>query len=147
MEESEHEAVELRYTPMVEAFDGDPRCYLVALDSWQIALLQSVLRYAYWLARWADLGETPWTDVLQRVKQTEDCLMAGCDVSLLIEAIQDGFQQLHEDITGLPNPSTSITQVGDNVEELEDDLANVWFTVKAVATILGAVVGEPPVPL
>lgn len=31
--------------------------------------------------------------------------------------------------------------------ELEDDLANVWNTVSAVATVLGATVGAPPIPL
>ncbi len=32
-------------------------------------------------------------------------------------------------------------------EDTEDDIANVWFTIKAVATILGASVGAPPTPL
>jgi hypothetical protein len=36
---------------------------------------------------------------------------------------------------------------GESVEELEDDLANVWGTVQTVATILGAVAGAPVPPL
>lgn len=32
-------------------------------------------------------------------------------------------------------------------EDTEDDIANIWFTVKAVAEILGATVGAPPIPL
>ncbi len=73
--------------------------------------------------------------------------MSGCDVSELVTAIENGFAQLHEDLTAISGQGTDLVQIGDNVEELEDDLANVWFTVKAVATILGAVVGEPPLPL
>jgi NTP pyrophosphatase (non-canonical NTP hydrolase) len=147
MQESEHEALELVYAPMVERFDGDSRCYVVALDSWQIALLQTVLRYAYWPARWAGLGETSIGDVLARVAETENCLMAGCEVGELVDAIRDGFQQLHEDILGLQGEGSGIVEVAQAAEELEDDLANVWFTVKAVATILGATVGAPPTPL
>jgi hypothetical protein len=147
MQESDHEAVELRYTPMVETFDGDSRCFLVALDSWQIALIQSVLRYAYWPARWADLGETSISDVLQRVAETERCLMSGCEVADLVTAIENGFQQLHEDITGQGGESGPLTLIGDDVKELEDDLAEVWGVLQVVATIMGAVVGEPVPPL
>lgn len=146
-EASYHEDVLLRYGPMVAAFDADPRCYLVALDAFEIALLQSVLRYAHWAARWRDLGSVSFQEVDERVNRLEECLMSGCDVSLLIEAIENGFAQLHEDMTGDESGLPLLTDIGDNVGELEDDLANVWFTVKAVATILGAVVGAPPTPL
>jgi hypothetical protein len=147
MEESEHEALEFLYTPMAEAFDADLRCYLVALDGFAIALIQSALRYAHWRARWASLGETSFSEVDQRVNQIEECLMSGCDVNELLSVIEAGFQQLHEDLTGLSGESGALVEIAQGTEELEDDLANVWFTVKAVATILGAVVGEPPTPL
>ncbi len=147
LESSEHEDVYLRYTPMVAAFDADPHCYLVALDGFAISLLQSVLRYAHWAARWGDLGQTPFIDVDHRVNEIEECLMSGCDVAALVDAIETGFAQLHEDLTMLAGQGTDLVQIGDNVGELEDDLANVWFTVKAVATILGATVGAPPTPL
>lgn len=35
----------------------------------------------------------------------------------------------------------------ENGQDLEDDLANVWNTISAVATILGGTVGLPPIPL
>jgi hypothetical protein len=146
-ESSTFEDVLLRYAPMVEAFDTDPVCYLVALDAWEIALIQSILRYAHWEARWRDLSPATFKEVDERVNRLEECLMSGCDVSLLIDAIENGFAQLHEDMTNLPDTTEAISTVGGDIVELEDDLANVWFTIKAVAVILGAVVGAPPTPL
>ena len=73
--------------------------------------------------------------------------MSGCDVSALIDVIEAGFAQLHEDLTGEDSGLPLIEDIGDNVGELEDDLANVWFCVKAIGTILGATVGAPPMPL
>jgi len=146
-EASEHEDCLLRYESMAAAFDADPVCYLVALDAWEIALLQSVLRYAHWSARWRDLGLATFKEVDERVNRLEECLMSGCDVSALIDVIEAGFAQLHEDLTGEDSGLPLIEDIGDNVGELEDDLANVWFTVKAVASILGATVGAPPTPL
>jgi hypothetical protein len=86
-------------------------------------------------------------EVDERINRLEECLMSGCDVSALIDAIEAGFAQLHDDLTGEDSGLPLIEDIGDNVGELEDDLANVWFTVKAVAMILGASVGAPPTPL
>ena len=73
--------------------------------------------------------------------------MSGCEVQDLVTAIEDGFAQLHEDLTGLTGESGALVEIAQGTEELEDDLANVWFVIQAVATILGATVGAPPTPL
>lgn len=63
--------------------------------------------------------------------------------SVDLNAIKDALGAIE---TALLSVEAAIEAAG-IAQDLEDDLANVWFTVKAVATILGASVGAPPTPL
>lgn len=63
-----------------------------------------------------------------------------------LNAIKDALLELTSITAALQAIETAIGVAG-TAEDLEDDLANVWFATKAVATILGAVVGAPPTPL
>lgn len=52
--------------------------------------------------------------------------------------------------TAIDNLETALQDIKATIEageDLEDDLANVWNAVSAVATILGGTVGVPPIPL
>lgn len=99
-ETTEHEDVLFDYQQMVDAFDAYPACQLVALNTWEIPLLLSVLRYAHWQSRWVNLGEAPFKEVAERITRLEECLMSGCDVSALIGVIESGFEQLGITIAG-----------------------------------------------
>lgn len=57
---------------------------------------------------------------------------ANGNITIAVEAIQTALEAI---------------QAATEDSELEDDLANVWFVLKAAAIVLGATVGEPPEPL
>jgi hypothetical protein len=85
-----------------------------------------------------DLPTTGTVDFTQTGLATK--FVAGDPARNLAAILADLQLNLGELQTALETQAT-------NTGELEDDLANVWFTVKAVATILGASVGAPPIPL
>jgi len=71
---------------------------------------------------------------------TEDAAdQATVDLNAVRDAIDSIEAALQTMITAIETASTA--------EDLEDDLADVWFALRAVATILGASVGAPPTPL
>lgn len=88
---STNEDVKFDWEALSEMFI-DRNCWLVILDDWQISLLLSSLRFAYWSTRWKNYSS--WDDVEMAVTELEYCLMAGCNISdlqtkldLLIDAI------------------------------------------------------------
>ncbi len=153
-EGTDYEDIFFKYAEMAEAFDDPEVCYIVALDRFQLALIQASLKYAYWPSRWDDLGSTPFSDIVGRVAETEECLMSGCQVSDLIQAISDlnttlsnGLAQLHTDISGLGTIGGGATEITDAVDVLTGNLEDAWVLIEAIATVMGATIPELPAPL
>jgi len=121
-------------------------CYLLALTDFHIALLLSVLRYAEWPTRWTNING-PFSQVTEEVARLENCLMSGCNVTELVTVLQDGFDQLHTDMTDLAGKLDTVAQNQGSGEDLEDDLANLWRQVEQVTLILGGTVAGAPTPL
>lgn len=129
-------------------------CQLRFLSSRTIDMCLSALRIAEWWQRWHDVEdpEDPkWAQARQFITQAQAELMADCETPL-VDAITEGFAQLHEDMLALTaaipaSSSTELETVGTNLGELEDDLAQVWGMLQSIVVITGAVVGEPPIPL
>lgn len=65
----------------------------------------------------------------------------------IADILEDGAEQLTLDLIAIKEAIDNLIGAIAAGEDTEDDIANVWFTVKAVATILGATVGAPPTPL
>lgn len=98
----------------LEEWDNDCQ-YLVALTERDIVILLSSLRYANWQSRW--INYDTWSDVTWNTQRLEHCLMSGCEVSQLIDAI-DGLsakftyndQTVAQILTGmLPVPGNGVT--------------------------------------
>jgi hypothetical protein len=86
---------QLDYDAMGEVFPEN-KCWLVALNDWQINILLTLLKsVAPWYKNWGFEHERTWDETTRAlwdeiesfVSETEHCLMAGCDVSLLFEEI------------------------------------------------------------
>lgn len=65
----------------------------------------------------------------------------------LADVAEDGADQQTLDLVAIKDAIDALAVAVAAGEDLEDDLANTWFAIKAVATILGATVGAPPTPL
>jgi len=92
----------VNYSHTRENFDvalmtNDETCYLVALTADQIEIVRRAIQYAHRRINWVDEqvdvtsyylpDDETWDAVESVVDDMEDCLMGGCDVSLLIDAI------------------------------------------------------------
>jgi hypothetical protein len=112
--------------PKVETKDGlmldglaladyeDGGCWLIVLDDWQISVILSSLRYAHWLARWSNLGPYTWDELEAKITQMEHCLMAGCDVDLLLDKF-DGLISAIQELTLTCNPQITVEPASPDV--------------------------------
>lgn len=67
--------------------------------------------------------------------------------SNIADVAEDAADQATIDLLAIKDAIDGLVAAIAAGEDIEDDLANVWFTIEAVATILGAEVGAPPTPL
>lgn len=58
--------------------------YLIALTDWQITIILSLLRYAQWESRWANL-QGDFSRIIDKIALLEHCLMSGCKVEDLVK--------------------------------------------------------------
>lgn len=65
----------------------------------------------------------------------------------IADVAEDAADQQTLDLIAIKDAIDNLIDAIAAGEDTEDDIANVWFTIKAVATILGATVGAPPTPL
>ena len=97
------------------ANEYDDECqWLVALSDWEITVILSLLRYAEWPSRWV-LGSHSWDEISAKISGLEYCLMAGCNVSELI----DKFDTLNGYMLTLA--SRFVTPEGANIAEVTED--------------------------
>lgn len=85
--------------------------------------------------------------------QIYDSLMT-CKLDDLVTAVNalnvtiQGQQQVFADIVlGLYRIQAAIEASGANVDELEDDLANVWRVLQSLTSVVGGDIPDPPNPL
>ena len=136
----DYEDIFYNYEEMVAAFDNDSRCFLVALDSWSLALVQASLKYAHWPSRWEGLGQSTFEEVHQRVEKLENCLMSGCQVSDLVTAIDELKESLHTDMQALggTQPLLDLTGLLADLVSMGGDMLQVYTALYYVAVLAGA---------
>ncbi len=120
-----------------EHFDNECQ-WLVALTEWQLSVIVSSLRYAHWQSRWINCD---FQEVFYKVQELEHCLMSGCQVSDLIEAVNGiGNKLIYNDksiaqiVYESGTSGVTLQEYIDNFEE--DDIVQHPF-VYAVLTMLG----------
>ena len=128
--------------------DGANRCFLVALDERQISVLLDLADLMKWAWLWGinyKLEQNQWLLVEQFRQETRDALMSGCDVSMLIDAV-NGVAGAIEDLTGAiggsPSgdpPVTVVSSLTGVIEAIGDipGPADLTGVIEAIGTIPG----------
>lgn len=110
------DAVELDWQALGEMDQGG--CYLVALPWSGLSVLLSLLRYAEWRARWREVDETEWSDVKDFIEELEACLIMGCDVRDLIDAVNNSSGKLALELSRM---NFNLDRIRDNLDSLAPD--------------------------
>jgi hypothetical protein len=109
IQSSRAEDVEYDGGALEETFQ-DSDCWLIALDDWEIAVILSSLRYAHWQKRWRNLGTLTWDEIQAKVENLEHCLMAGCNVSELLDKLDALVGKFMNDAGSITDNLTNINE-------------------------------------
>jgi hypothetical protein len=105
---------------VLETLFEDSDCWLVALDDWDISVILSSLRYAHWRKRWREdkdlKGSLTWDEIEEKLTQLEYCLMAGCNVSELLDKFDDLNGYMLTLVGRFVSGENNITQAVENLE-------------------------------
>jgi len=153
----------LDYDKIHEDWDG--RCYLVALDEYQIDFLLNLTSaipnfYKNWGYTKQNLDKEKWKTIQEFVSLTETCLMSGCDVQLMVKtqlmlvaALTGDSVDLDADIetliSGVKDYADNgvspqfVTPGGDNIAEVTDAMSTQQnIDLVAIKDALAALTSE-----
>lgn len=110
-------------------------CYLIALDTRQISILESLLRFAEARHLWRWSETATWDDDVQpAIQSLKGCLLMGCNINDLIIALNEIRDAILNQNPALDGESTS----NDVLDQIATSVGvfSAWDAIKAGLVIL-----------